>query len=400
MTGLYVHIPFCARKCAYCDFLSFPAGPEEMRLYTGALTEEIRAAGRRGGNDPVDTVYIGGGTPSVMPAPLLEEVLRAAAESFSVREDAEVTVEMNPGAADGVMEILRNTAPADGKTLRPNRVSLGIQSFHDGELGSLGRIHTAREAEETFLRLREAGVRNLSVDLMFGIPGQTEESFLASLEKACALGPEHISCYSLILEEGTPMWERYCGETEEEGCARHGNGAAGNAGKKEIPAPLPDEETERRMAHTAARFLAENGYEQYEISNFAKPGKESRHNLRYWQRRPYLGFGLGAASFSGERRWKNTSSMRRYLTREYEREEEEVLTEKDRMAETMFLGLRMLRGVDTEAFRDTYGRTAEEVYGGAIRKNVRDGLLAVKDGRIVLTARGLDLANTVMCDFL
>ena len=400
MTGLYVHIPFCARKCAYCDFLSFPAGPEEMRLYTGALTEEIRAAGRCCGNDPVDTVYIGGGTPSVMPAPLLEEVLRAAAESFSVKEDAEVTVEMNPGAADGVMEILRNAAPADGKTLRPNRVSLGIQSFHDGELGSLGRIHTAREAEETFLRLREAGVRNLSVDLMFGIPGQTEESFLASLEKACALGPEHISCYSLILEEGTPMWERYCGETEEEGCARHGNGAAGNAGKKEIPAPLPDEETERRMAHTAARFLAEHGYEQYEISNFAKPGKESRHNLRYWQRRPYLGFGLGAASFMGERRWKNTSSMRRYLTREYEREEEEVLTEKDRMAETMFLGLRMLRGVDTEAFRDTYGRTVEEVYGGAIRKNVRDGLLAVKDGRIVLTARGLDLANTVMCDFL
>ena len=411
--GLYIHIPFCLRKCKYCDFLSAPAGEETMRQYAEALVREIRLRGEKFSANmdsagraplaadisvgrgsicqnhkkyPVDTVFLGGGTPTALPADCLLSILRAVRESFDVLPGAEITCEVNPGTFSP--ELLGFLA---GEI---SRVSLGLQSVHDRELQLLGRIHNYLDFLDSYKALRAAGAANVSVDLMFGLPGQTLADFEGSLRTVVELSPEHVSCYGLILEEGTPFFVM-----EEKGLF------TGNLS-------LPDEELERQMYRAANRILGEYGYQRYEISNYAKPGFESRHNLRYWQRRPYLGFGIGAASLYGKRRWSNTRELDEYLpillgdaeALSALSRDVEVLSVKAEMEECMFLGLRMDRGVSEKTFASLFGRELSEVYGDVLRKLEAQGLLSVRmeaDGSWwSLTERGVDISNRVLAEFL
>ncbi len=376
--GLYLHFPFCIRKCRYCDFLSAPADTDTMQKYAAAMICEIRSYEELVGDRPVTSVFLGGGTPSVMPVRSLRQIFRALRESFSIEEDAEITMEMNPGTVnEAVLEFAEESV---------KRVSLGVQSADSSELAVLGRIHSFREAEESVRLLRKAGIRNLSMDLMSGIPGQTEESFRSTLRSVLDLDPEHISVYSLILEEGTPFYTEYVEKEQPTGPA------------------LPDEETDRRMYHETLQILKSAGYDRYEISNYAKPGFASRHNTRYWKRGDYLGFGIGAASLFEETRWTNQRDLRTYI--ETDRDfggcvtELEKLDLRSAMEEFMFLGLRMTEGVSEAEFRDMFGRELRDIYGEILDRHVGEGLLQTEEDRYFLTERGLDVSNAVMADYL
>ena len=376
--GLYLHFPFCVRKCAYCDFLSAPAGETTKRAYAAAMVREIELAGQRiRGEAPgttVDTVFLGGGTPSAMPADALFSVMEALREHFEIQEDAEITMEVNPGTLhQGILSFI-------GEHI--NRVSVGLQGTHREEFAVLGRIHSYEEFLRSFEALREGGVENLSVDLMSAVPGQTESMWEEDLLRVADLGPEHISAYSLIIEEGTPFYEadatgEFCGKLA-----------------------LPDEETERLMYHRTREILASYGYERYEISNYARAGYASRHNLRYWDRRDYIGFGIGAASLFEHARWNNTRRLEAYIKGDFRRRDEILLTKEAEMEEFMFLGLRKTRGVSFSGFEQYFGTAMEAVYGDVLSKHVADGLLCTEGGRVFLTERGLDLANVVMADFV
>ena len=375
--GLYIHFPFCLKKCGYCDFLSFPAAEETKEAYVSALRNEIWSRGKAYTGE-VDTVYLGGGTPSVLPVHALLDVLREIGGSFRLATGAEITMEVNPGTIRELSDVLPLTREENAPAI--NRWSIGAQSFDDSELALLGRIHRSADTVRTVLLLREAGARNLSLDLIFGLPGQRSETFTRSLAAACALSPEHLSLYSLTIEEGTPFYARYAGH----------------------PELLPAEEDERGMYHDADEFLSRKGFRQYEISNYALPGKESRHNLRYWKRENYLGIGLGASSMMNNIRWKNTADMARYI--QYDgcapREERTVLTAREQMEEYMFLGLRMAQGVDEDAFFAQFGIPLTQEYGTVIARHLEDGLLIRENSRYYLSERGKDLANLVMADFL
>ncbi len=375
-TGIYIHIPFCVRKCAYCDFFSFSADEELKRHYADAVIKELEAWADHFQEDEIDTVYIGGGTPTVMDPADLVRILSAVRNLFLLKDDAEITMEMNPGT------VTRETA----FLLRPlvNRVSLGIQSFHDSELKALGRIHSAAEAVEAVGILRRAGFENLSFDLMYGIPGQTVPGWKETLEKAVALSPRHISAYSLIIEEGTPFEKMY------------------RDGKLTF---LPSEDEEREMTDLAEEYLSIHGFSQYEISNYALPGYESRHNTRYWKRSGYLGIGAGASSLIGHTRWRNTRDIGLYLTNssspELLKREEERLDLKAEMEEFMFLGLRMKEGVTEQDFREMFGRNLTDVYGDQIRKQLDGGFLRTDGcGRFAFTGRGMEVSNVLLAEYL
>lgn len=427
--SLYLHIPFCVRKCKYCDFLSFPSLAETRDRYVDLLAREIQLAGeadaeRYGKKYPVDTVYFGGGTPSILTAAQSEKLFAALRESYDILPDAEITAECNPGASD--MQIL-----CAWKALGVNRLSLGIQSLSDAELIALGRIHTAEDARETYEEARAAGFANISCDLMSALPGQSAESCLASAEALCKMGPEHISSYSLIIEPGTPFYHLY-GPNADLAAAESGGYL-----------PLPDEDTERRMYWETGELLASYGYRHYEISNYAKPGRESLHNTGYWKGHAYRGLGLGASSYLGGYRFRNTCDFLAYekalsgnitgeqpggtapagnaqqgtaaetsdapgksaenhaaailnaLHREVTKE-----TENDRIEEFLFLGLRMTDGVSEDVFRRTFGREITEVYGDIPGRQEREGLIERKNGRVFLTPRGTDISNTVMADYI
>lgn len=373
---LYVHIPFCARKCLYCDFLSAPA-PETVReRYVEALRSEIAGRGEEYGEAFVTSVFLGGGTPSLLAGAQAGALLGEIGSRFRLAEDAEVTVEINPGTVD--MEKL--SAYRDAGV---NRLSIGLQSADNGELKAVGRIHTWETFLETYRQVRNAGFHNVNVDLMSALPGQTVDSWRRTLRRVLALvpRPEHISAYSLILEEGTPLYERY----------------------KKGALKLPDEDGERLMYRETKRILEAEGYRRYEISNYAREGFECGHNCGYWLRRDYLGLGIGAASMVDNVRFKNAEDLDRYLEEPLGcRQEEHALTAEEQMEEFMFLGLRLTDGVECRAFLEVFGRTPESVYGGVIEKNIREGLLEYGDGkkRLALTERGLDLANYVMAQFL
>jgi len=390
--GIYIHIPFCVRKCRYCDFLSFSSSEERMEAYTIALCRELRAAAEEYAGQ-ADTVFIGGGTPSVLPFALFRRILETLYEVFPVAPDAEVTAEMNPGALwtdQELASLFGESETASGRRPLLSRVSLGMQSAHNRELARLGRIHDLETFEESLRRLRRAGAENVNLDLMFGIPGQTEESWEETLRTAISFAPEHISAYSLIVEEGTLFFEE----------------------KEKGTLVLPDEDAERTMAHRAVHVLAEAGYGQYEISNFAKKGCESRHNIRYWKRRPYYGAGLGAASFLSHTRWSNTSDYPEYIKiwtdpdltdRERLslcRRDPVTLSAQEEMEEFLFLGLRMTEGVSASAFAEQFGKTVEEEYGDVLEKYAGTGLLARRGDRIFLTPEGLDVSNVILSDFL
>ena len=284
---LYLHIPFCVKKCNYCDFLSAPAEEETRAAYVDALLEEIR-----GFEDPEDyevvTVFFGGGTPSILPGQEIFRIMEALREKFSFRKGAEITLEANPGTVD-------KEKLSCYKKAGINRLSFGLQSADAEELKKLGRIHTWEKFLESFQLAREAGFSNINVDLMSALPGQTKESWEKTLRQVLALQPEHISAYSLIIEEGTPFYQLYEKDVERR-----------DAGEE--PELLPSEEEERAMYEATGRILKEQGYLHYEISNYAKPGRECRHNLGYWQRRDYLGFGLGASTLLNPVRYKNAGS--------------------------------------------------------------------------------------------
>ena len=402
---LYVHIPFCIKKCGYCDFVSAPAGKGRQDAYMEALRLEIcrRAEIFREKDgfleqEPVVSVFFGGGTPSVAEASQIEKTMSCIRREFVVAEDAEITLEANPGT-------LTSQKLSCYRRAGINRLSIGLQSANDRELALLGRIHTFAEFKESYRLAREAGFQNINVDLMAALPGQTVESFTQSLRAVTGLspGPEHISVYSLIIEEGTPFFSRY-----------HRQAAAREAGKKDC-APLPSEEAERAMYGETGRFLKTYGYERYEISNYARPGFSCRHNVGYWTGTPYLGFGISAASYTGKERFSTTRSMEEYLKAAGEpggpdfktiQKEEETVTKARAMEEFMFLGLRMICGVSEQEFEKRFGRKMKDVYGEILEEMERKGLMGQKfsEGekgiRWYLTRKGIDVSNYVLAEFL
>lgn len=367
---LYIHIPFCIRKCDYCDFLSGPSDPGKRAAYVQALLKEIQAV-KEGRGRSVSSIFIGGGTPSVLDEKFMGEILREIRKDFKLQEDAEITIEVNPGTVDArKLQAYRSFGI--------NRLSIGLQSPQDRELKILGRIHNYRQFLETYKQARDAGFDNINVDLMSAIPEQTYEDWIGNLRTVAELGPEHISAYSLIIEEGTPFSARKL--------------------------DLPDEDTEYRMYEDVAAVLGKYGYYQYEISNYAKKDRNCRHNEGYWQRKDYLGLGLGAASLVGRERFTNTSDMSEYLENsgnlEKIRTDRETLTREDEMGEFMFLGLRMTKGVSKKDFQEYFGTSIEKIYGEVLEKYKKQGLLLEEDGRICLSRAGIHVSNAVMADFL
>ncbi len=361
---LYIHIPFCVRKCAYCDFLSAPADREVQRAYVERLIGEIRMSGALSGEYEVSTVFFGGGTPSILPGEWLAGILEALRRQFAFRADAEITVEANPGTLD-------KSRLESYLACGVDRLSLGLQSADDEELRLLGRIHTWEQFLDNYELARRMGFSNINVDLMSALPGQSTEDWKRTLAKVLSLTPqpEHISAYSLIVEEGTPFYEKY---------AAH-------------PELLPDEDAERQMYYDTGEILRKAGYERYEISNYAKPGFACRHNVGYWERTEYKGYGLGAASLIGEVRSTNQSDLKEYLDEHFAGTSER-LTEQDIREEYFFLGLRMMRGVRPGKY--------EEHYRKLLDKLVNERLLERKEDRVCLTDRGIDVSNYVFTQFL
>ena len=373
--GLYIHIPFCVKKCEYCDFLSWNAEEEERQQYVAALLSEIESYREFAKGYRVSTIFIGGGTPSVLLPKQMEDILQKIYEIFELERRAEITIEVNPGTVD---EEKLQCYKENGV----NRLSMGLQSVKDEKLRLLGRIHTYQEFVESYELARKAGFDNISIDLISSVPGQTLQEWKEELETAAAQNPEHISVYQLIIEEGTPFYEKYA----------------------EHPELLPDEETSREIYLWTGKFLKEAGYEQYEISNYAKPGKESRHNLKYWERGDYLGLGLGAASMVRNIRMSNTKDMRTYLERcdkpKTMREDVQFLEEPRQMEEFMFLGLRKTRGVSKKEFKRIFGREMDMVYEKALHKCLQNGMLLKHKDRIFLSEEGTLLSNMVLSEFL
>ena len=371
---LYLHIPFCVKKCAYCDFLSFPSGQELQRRYAKRLMEDIDCMGKKYGDIPVDTIFIGGGTPSVPESQLIVDLMEHVNHAFQISDGAEISMEANPGTV--TREKLKEYRRAG-----IIRISFGLLSANDRELKLLGRIHTWAEFLESFALARECGFTNLNIDLMSALPGQTCESWKDTLKRVTDLEPEHISAYSLIIEEGTPFGEKY--------------------GSEEGRKLLPDEDSEREMYHETKRFLRECGYERYEISNYAKPGRECRHNIGYWTGVPYLGLGLGASSYMNGSRFAVSSDMQQYLGEKPGLfQNVEKLTRKDMEEEFFYVGLRMVSGVSLTEFKERFGVSAQEVYPGLMETFVEEKAAEFRGDRFVLTDYGLDVSNYIMAQFL
>lgn len=403
MNGLeiYIHIPFCVKKCDYCDFLSAPADLETKEKYVEALINEIKLNKNKMSEYVVDTVFIGGGTPSLLEENQISKIMSVLKDNCNMSENPEITIECNPGT-------ITESKLLEYKKSGINRISFGLQSANDEELKSIGRIHNYAGFLESYNLARKCGFDNINVDLMSALPGQTLKSYEETLNKVVRLEPEHISAYSLIVEENTLMYDR-----------------VKKAQIKGINI-LPDEESERKMYYLTNNILRSNGYRKYEISNYSKPGKECKHNIGYWQRKEYLGFGIGAASLYKENRYNNISDINKYIevltnnikensinnvgnSSEVENQVNilnsivknlQQLTERDGMEEFMFLGLRMMEGVSMEKFEQYFGKTYMEVYG-KVQKRMEDKRFLINDnGYVKLTEFGIDLSNYVMSEFL
>ena len=376
---LYIHIPFCRQKCRYCDFASWPDLEDAWSGYLRDVTVEAASRAAELGPQEVETVYVGGGTPSLLPFPMMRSLLEEVFQYFPPAPAAEFTSEANPGTL--------TQAWLEGMAfLGLNRLSLGMQAAQDSLLSSvLGRIHQFGEVQQSVALARAAGIRNINLDLMFGIPGQSMDMWRESLSAALSLHPEHLSCYGLIPEPGTPLFDQL-----ERGALT-----------------LPDEEDERLMYEDALIILRGHGFEQYEISNFARPGFACRHNIGYWRRVPYLGLGVSAASMfrlpgNAALREKNPVSLaefRRMTQGECPREQETV-SPMDARFETMMLGLRMNEGVSESAFLAEHGVPLERQYGGPLHRLQQAGLVDRRDGRWFLTRRGMDIQNAVLVELM
>ena len=376
---LYIHIPCCIQKCRYCDFLSAPADDVTKEAYMKALCREITEKSKKYKAYEVTTVFVGGGTPTAVAPEWIELVMKTVKTHYNLTEDAEITLEMNPGTVD-------QDALEKYKKAGINRLSIGLQSTDDVELRLLGRIHSYGQFLETYRQAREAGFENINVDIMSALPEQTLESYIQTLERVTGLvpPPEHISAYSLIIEEETPFYEAFTSNR----------------------LPLPDEDTERKMYEVTEKLLKERGYERYEISNYAKPGKECRHNLGYWERKNYVGFGIGAASLVENVRFSNSRDRNKYLGNPCMCEEnQQILSIAEQIEETMFLGLRKTDGVSFQSFEECFKVSLMQVYDRIIEKYVRNGLLMLVEKQggdisLCLTKKGMDVSNLVMADFL
>jgi oxygen-independent coproporphyrinogen-3 oxidase len=363
--GLYVHIPFCERKCPYCDFLSFAGCGKTVKLdYAGSLIREIKAKAKKYSDRTVSSIFFGGGTPTTLQTGETLRILKTIYESFNVASDAEVTTEANPGTVNPYML-------KEYKKAGFNRISFGLQSADNKELSKLKRIHTYEEFLFSYDTAKQAGFDNINIDIMSALPGQTVKSYEETLNKVIGLDPAHISAYSLIIEENTKFYDKY----------KDGKG-------------LPSENTDRKMYALTKEILEDAGYHRYEISNYAKEGYECRHNCLYWERGEYLGLGLGASSFAGGMRWKNDPDLAHYIASSNKQKYEIVrLTKDDELEETMFLGLRMMKGIkETPLITKTYGD---------ILKRHEDLLLIErKDGNIRLTDKGIDVSNSIFADYI
>lgn len=371
--SLYLHIPFCERKCRYCDFLSYPAAEEEQEAYIALLLSEIEKQSFSYKDYQVISVFIGGGTPSILKLNAVERVMEKLKQNYTFLKSPEITIEVNPGSVTAEKLLGYHQAGI-------NRLSIGLQSTDDNELKMLGRVHDYAAFCNTYEMARNAGFQNINVDIMSAIPGQTLNTYRKTLERVLLLKPEHISAYSMILEEGTWFYEH----------------------KEELP--FVSEEEDRILYQLTGEMLADFNYNRYEISNYAKEGYECLHNKVYWLRGDYLGFGLGASSMVKDVRWSNKRSFSEYAhTMEnfsgVSGENMQYLTKQEQMEEFMFLGLRLTRGVEKKAFYQKFGVTIESVYGELLLKLESEGLLFISDF-IRLTPYGVDISNYVMAQLL
>lgn len=455
--SLYIHIPFCVRKCLYCDFNSGPYDNKVRSSYVAALLKEIAGRAYELSKYEVISIFFGGGTPSILDVETISRVMDVIRQNFNLVDDCEITMEVNPGTvgkAEVKSEILsekmsgydvskKSENKLSGfKKAGINRISIGLQSANDEELKHLGRIHTRVDFEQTYKLAHNAGIKNINVDIMTAIPGQTMDSYIETLRYVTTLNPppEHISAYSLIIEEGTPYYDIY-GDKESEAVECGGNNHGEMSIKKESVIDglkklhLPDEDTEREMYDATRRILHENGYERYEISNYSKPGFESRHNSVYWERGNYYGFGVGASSFVENVRFKNNDNIYEYISdplSENKAIDKEILTKKEQMEEFMFLGLRMMKGISINAFESYFETEFPKEYIDVIDKYMKLGYIEAipvpsnsnkfsdcdeeyksdlakfekyivfrqKYDRIMLTNKGIDISNYILSEFI
>ena len=373
--GVYIHFPFCARKCHYCDFPSYQGMEQWMEPYLEALFRELLQWKEKVCDCSVKSIYLGGGTPTLFSGEQIAGVLDACFMSFNVQEDAEITIEANPGTVDpDKLSALRKAGV--------NRLSIGLQAWQDKHLRFLGRIHSSGDFVKSLMDAKEVGFDNINVDVMFALPHQTIEDWLETLEKVCSFDVQHISMYSLKVENGTPLHRWY-----EEG-----------------KFSLPTQEEDRLMYYKGREFVSGFGFRQYEISNFAIPGRECVHNLIYWHNEEYIGCGSGAHSYFNNERFSNTSDVREYIRAINSGTQRisyrEKIEEKDERFETIMLGLRLVEGVDKQRYKARFGRCIEYYYGEAIKKLVKQGLLIDDGASIRLTEKGMDVQNVALLEFM
>lgn len=380
--GIYIHIPFCIQKCNYCDFLSFSCTEEIKKAYMDALLLQIKSTSFPAFFYPA-TIYIGGGTPTCLKESYLVSIMQTIQKQWKLDHDKlskmEITIEANPGTlTKDNLQVYRS--------IGINRISIGLQSANNKELQLLGRIHTFEQFLSNYEAVRMAGFENINIDIMSALPNQTLESYMDTLTKVIALQPEHISSYSLIIEEGTPFYKKY---------------GKSNISTKDFP--LPDEEVERAMYDETKKRLQKSHYEQYEISNYAKKGFESKHNSSYWQRTDYIGLGLGASSLIQNTRFCATNDLSYYIDHSTTNEiykDIEVLTKQQQIEEFMFLGLRMIKGINKIKFQEEFGKSLEEVYSSVLKKLKSLHLLEECNEYLYLTKRGIEVSNFVLSEFL
>ena len=374
--GLYLHFPFCISKCPYCDFNSYQLKEDnQISSYISALYQEITAYSKKLKNSNVKTIYLGGGTPTILSGVQIYNILEFCKDKFTIDKDAEITIEANPGTLDDEkLKLLTESGI--------NRLSLGAQSFNNLFLKKLGRIHNTQDIIDSYYLAREKGFNNINIDIMFALPDQTTEDLQVTLKKVISLNPDHLSLYNLTIKPGTEYYKKY----------------------KKGKLNLPTEDEEYDMYNWAINFLEESGFEQYEISNFARPHKRSVHNLIYWQNKPYLGIGAGAYSFIKGYRYMNYENPARYIKEimsgKLPVDNGEKLSLRKRMIETIILGLRTKDGLGYKKFKTRFGVNLNDIFSKQVNKLVNLGLLEKGDCKIKLTKKGIFLANTVFREFV
>ncbi|WP_373598748.1 radical SAM family heme chaperone HemW [Paraclostridium bifermentans] len=375
MLGLYIHVPFCAQKCFYCDFNSYKIKSNEKEDYLINIEREMKLYKKHFKDKCFDTVFFGGGTPSILKPEELEKLVKSMYENFNIKEDAEITIECNPGTINKEKLIAM-------KKMGINRLSIGLQAVQNHHLKSIGRIHTYEEFEKNYHDAIDVGFKNINIDLMYALPNQKTEEWKETLDKIIGLNPSHISAYSLILEEGTKLYDMYERNEFE----------------------LQDEDTDIDMYEYTINTLKENGYNQYEISNYSKEGHECKHNIIYWKCDNYLGLGPGASGYIGDVRYSNVESLNEYNERLNNNEkpinEENELSKQDKIEEFIFMGLRMNEGINLDIFKERFEIDFCDLYKNILDKLIDRKLLKIENSNVLLTQKGREISNSVFIEFI